>query len=148
MPPLRSLTDLGCQIRTAWSNGHVRKAVRMANRQILLPVTAALAFAVFGPAAALGPIILLMPHSLLAPIIRRAGWEALSSADHFFLLLKSLYPALPGWYSHYITSRLIAKMVNQWLGKVRDRTFLDYRRLRKSVPVESVALHRTDSSLP
>lgn len=120
------------EVMACWNRGEILEGIQIANLKIILPITIKMILAISLPTGILGPILLIIPERNLKFLMRLIGWgdESIKKGECIYLMLRSVYPAILSWYSHYLTSRICAKGIGKWIEKVRDEKFLEERRLK------------------
>ncbi|KAH9821775.1 hypothetical protein DFH28DRAFT_950559 [Melampsora americana] len=118
------------EVMVCWNRGEIYEGIQIANSKIILPLTIKMILGICLPTGILGPILLIIPERNLKFMMRLAGWNSLKKGECIYLMLRSVYPAILSWYSHYLTSRICAKGIGRWIERVRDEKFLEERRLK------------------
>ncbi|CAH7674119.1 hypothetical protein PPACK8108_LOCUS9019 [Phakopsora pachyrhizi] len=143
------------QVLACWSAGRVIEGIEKCNRLIIFPVTAGMIASIALPSIIFAPMIIWIPEKVMK---RMVGWATISAnnntsgvtsegsgimnglnpkvneftkVDCFYLILKTIYPMILSWYSHYLTTKVCFKGFSKWVEKVRDERFLEKRRLKK-----------------
>ncbi|EGG04255.1 uncharacterized protein MELLADRAFT_75201 [Melampsora larici-populina 98AG31] len=120
------------EVLACWNRGEILEGIQITNLKIILPITIKMILAISLPTGILGPILLIIPERRLKFIMRLIGWgdESIKKGECIYLMIRSAYPAILSWYSHYLTSKICAKGIGKWIEKVRDEKFLEERRLK------------------
>lgn len=131
------------QVLRKWRAGEMNEGLREANLNLIIPLIWRSILVVIVPGGLMTPMVMkVIPKKWIEKLVKGIlGWEVISQQGGGggelergmmeIRLIRSIYPAILSWYSHYVTSRVCAKGVRKWIEKVRDQRFLELRRLKK-----------------